>query len=210
MFHPFTAIIGGSTGSGKTYFLHRFLKNRKEMIENCPQKTLFCYGALNPKIIEMSREIENFSLYEGVPSEDELKNSRDERGNLLLVLDDLMLNIKSDFLDSLFTKWSHNWNISVIMTVQYLFTKELRVARQNCHYIIVIKSTAANLQARNLASQLFPGKQKFFMEAVQDAFKTLFSYVFLDFHPKTPEDHRVKSYIYPNENTIVYVPIDKN
>jgi hypothetical protein len=210
MFHPFTAIIGGATNSGKTYFLDRFLKNRNEMIENCPKKTLFCYGALNPKIVEMSREFENFTLYEGVPSEDELKNSRDENGNLLLILDDLMLNIDRDFLNNLFTKLSHNWQISVIMTAQHLFMKELRVPRQNSHYIIQIKSPGAYLQARNLGSQLFPGKQKFFMESVQDIFKTPFSYVFLDFHPKTPDDQRLKTYIYPNETSVVYVPIDKN
>ncbi|KAI3412186.1 hypothetical protein GPALN_002228 [Globodera pallida] len=39
---------------------------------------------------------------------------------LLLVLDDLMRSVANDFLDLLFTRGSHNWNVSVIFVTQSL------------------------------------------------------------------------------------------
>lgn len=206
-FHPFTSIIFGSTGSGKTQFLQRFLKHSKELIENCPSKIMYAYGALNSKILEMQRDLENIVLYEGIPSEEDIKQNRDEKGGLLLVFDDLAFNLNSDYLDILFSKGSHNWGVSVILVTQNLFLKQIKTARNNTHVIILIKSPAAAMQAKNLAIQIFSGKLKFFMEVFDDVMKNDYAYLVIDNHPKTAENQRLKTYIYPQEQTIYYVPI---
>ena len=49
---PFTCIVSGSSGSGKTTFVERLLKERNEIIQPSPLKVLYCFGELTPKILE--------------------------------------------------------------------------------------------------------------------------------------------------------------
>lgn len=206
--HPFTMILSGATGSGKTRWLSRFLDNARELIEDCPKRTLYAYGEINTTIIQMQETNRELKVHAGIPSEELIKTERDSNGALLLILDDLMLNAKSDFLDVLFTKGSHNWNVSVVFVTQHLFTKELRTARQNAHYLVLMRNPAGELQVRNLGAQLFPKRLAFFMECYKDATRKPFSYLHIDMHPNTPDEQRIKTNIYPGETTVVYVPKD--
>ena len=167
--HPFTMIISGSTGSGKTEWLMRFLQNLDALIYNSPIKhVLYCYGELNNNILKLQQSGPKFQIYNGIPTEDIIQ-SKAREGPLLLVLDDLLVNLKSPFLDTLFTRGSHNWGVSVVLVTQHLFNKEIKTARNNSHYIVLMRNPAGELQIRNLATQLFPHKTKFFLEAYKDA-----------------------------------------
>uniref|UniRef100_A0A7E4ZQH2 DUF1653 domain-containing protein n=1 Tax=Panagrellus redivivus TaxID=6233 RepID=A0A7E4ZQH2_PANRE len=50
------------------------------------------------------------------------------------------------------------------------------------------------------------GRLKFFVACYNDATKDPYSYLLVDMHPQTPDNMRLKTYIYPSENTITYVP----
>lgn len=206
--HPFTAIFGGATGSGKTEWLKRFLKWRKEMVEPAVLHVLYCYGELNDCVMEMQKCEDEIELYNGVPNEEIIRERANEhQQKLLLVLDDLMMNVKSQFLDILFTRGSHNWGVSVILVTQHFFTKEMRTARNNAHYLVLMRNPAGALQVRNLATQLFPRATNFFMEAYTDATRDRFSYFLIDMHPNTSENMRLKTHIYPDDEAcVVYVP----
>ncbi|KAI3417810.1 hypothetical protein GPALN_012085 [Globodera pallida] len=52
------------------------------------------------------------------------------------------------FLDTVFTRGSHNWGMSVVLVTQHLFAKELRVARNNSHYLVLMRNPAGALQMR--------------------------------------------------------------
>jgi hypothetical protein len=127
-------------------------------------------------------------------------------GQLLVILDDLMVMLKAEFLDTLFTRGSHNWGLSVVLVTQHLFAKEVKTARANSHYLLLMKNPSGGLQVRNLAVQLFPQKMAHFMEAFQDATAQKFGYLLIDLHPKTEEDDRLKTAIFPGEFTINYLP----
>jgi len=147
--HPFTMIISGSTGSGKSEWLLNLLRNLKSMIgsDDDNGKTnsqsqinliLYCYGELNPNILKMQRQgkIGEIAIltHSGLPKEDILRTyAKQTNGKLMVVLDDLMIGISSnqEFLDSLFIKGSHNLGITAVLVTQHLFTKELKVARNN-------------------------------------------------------------------------------
>src|SRR5689334_21259069 len=116
---PFTMIISGSTGSGKTQWLMRFLRHAKEMIDPPPEKILYCFGEMNPEILRLKQQGE-INTHNGVPDPELVKQHQ------LLVLDDLMLNMENDFLDLLFTRGSHNWGVSVIFVTQSLYGKDIR------------------------------------------------------------------------------------
>ena len=42
--HPFTSVISGPTGSGKSVFVRRFVHNIKHMMTPIPDRILWCYG----------------------------------------------------------------------------------------------------------------------------------------------------------------------
>ena len=221
--HPFTMIVSGSTGSGKTVWVMRLISNLNSVIENGENSgalaidtILYCYGALNSNVMELKRRESltagkasiKILTYSGVPNEELIRKEAEPRRRLLLVLDDLMVSAKSAFLDTLFTLGSHNWGVSVVLVTQHLFSKELRIARNNAHYIVLLRNPAGALQIRNIAHQLFPGKNGHFMEAYTDATARPYSYLLIDMHPNTDQDMRLRSCIFPSEGaySVIYVP----
>uniref|UniRef100_A0A183BRD5 ATP-binding protein n=1 Tax=Globodera pallida TaxID=36090 RepID=A0A183BRD5_GLOPA len=66
-----------------------------------------------------------------------------------------MVGMGQQFLDTVFTRGSHNWGMSVVLVTQHLFAKELRVARNNSHYLVLMRNPAGALQvaARNEFAQ---------------------------------------------------------
>ena len=63
---------------------------------------------LNDNIFRMMRAGGPVETFNGVPSEALIREKRKEAdGPLLLVLDDLMLNLSANFLNTLFTRGSH-------------------------------------------------------------------------------------------------------
>lgn len=207
--HPFTAIETGATGSGKTQWLQRLLKNRKISIQPGIEWVLYCYGELNPTVVDLQARDPCVEIFNGVPSEEMIRDRCQKYGLLLLVLDDLVCNLRAPYLDLLFTRGSHNWGVSVILVTQHLFTKELKIARNNSHYLILMRNPIGENQVRNLAVQLFPNENySYFKESFKDATAKRFSYLIVDMHPSTPEQLRLKTNIYGEESEfpIVYVP----
>jgi len=191
---------------------------------NAITNIMYCYGELNDTVLYLKRlettssnnnnkqeyfkEVTMIKTINGLPTEEAIQNEAQRSGRrLLLVLDDLMVAAKSPFLDTVFALGSHNWGVSVVLVTQHLFSKEVRVARNNAHYIVLLRNPAGALQIRNLAGQLFPTQTAYFMEAYYDATKEQFSYLLVDMHPLTKEKLRLKTHIYPEEGwTIVYIP----
>ena len=221
--HPFTMVVSGSTGSGKTVWVMRLIANINSVIENGENSeeraidTLqYCYGALNSNVMELKRresltegkESIKILTHSSVPDEELIRKESGPNRKLLLVLDDLMVTAKSSFLDTLFTLGSHNWGVSVVLVTQHLFGKELRIARNNAHYLVLLRNPAGALQIRMIASHLFPGKHGYFMEAYTDATAQSYSYLLIDMHPKTDAHMRLKACIFPSEGaySVVYVP----
>src|SRR4051812_3523061 len=124
---PFTLILTGATGSGKTQWLMRFLHHANELITPPPTEILYCYGEVNASVLGLRQQ--GIEIHHGVPDEAVI---RAREKPLLLILDDLMLNMGNNaFLDLLFTRGSHNWNVSVVFVTQSLYGRNIRTARAN-------------------------------------------------------------------------------
>nr|CAD2201644.1 unnamed protein product [Meloidogyne enterolobii] len=217
--HPFTMIVSGSTGSGKSEWVKNFLNNLSEMVSGDKTISLvfYCYGELNKNILQMQRSgfvdkrQTRVIVHNGLPNggEDFIhKQAIQSGGSLLLILDDLMVGIDQRLLDTVFTRGSHNCGVSVILITQHLFSKELRIPRNNSHYLLLMRNPAGALQIRTLATQLFPSRTKYFLEAYANATKETFGYLLVDVHPSTPELLRLRTHIYQSENEkpIIYLP----
>ena len=201
---PFTGLISGATGTGKSQWIIKLIKNAKEMIVEPPAHIMYCYSEINPEILKLKNE--NVEIFHGVPSREQIEG---KPKNLLLILDDLANEIDSRFLDALYTKYSHHLDISVFTIVQNLYTPKIKIARVNCHYICLMKNFQGLLQIRTLANQLFPGtKNRYFLESYEDAVQQqAYGYLFINMKPNTDEQHRLMTNIFPGETPIIYLPI---
>jgi hypothetical protein len=199
---PFTAIVVGATSSGKSHWVKRLIENRGQMISPPPAQILYCYGEVNPLILEYKQQ--GIEVYNGVPDAEMIK-SRPKP--LLLIIDDLMLDIQPDYLDMLFSRGSHNWNVSVVFVTQALYGRNIKTARANAHYLILMRNPQAKQNIRTLGSQMWPGQLKFIMEAFNDATSELYSYLLIDSHPNTRDNERLITHIFPGEQITYYLPL---
>ena len=126
--HPFTCIVAGPTGCGKTTFVPRLLRNASAMIDPPPERVTWYYGEWQTAYENI--DIPNMRLEEGLPTSFDTDDGK--RG--LFVLDDLMAETDSR-VTNLFTKKSHHSDTSVIYLVQNLFSKnkESRTISLNVH-----------------------------------------------------------------------------
>ena len=91
--HPFTSIIAGPTGCGKTQFVITFLNNLNEMIDPVPEKIIYSYGEWQKDFLKLSNDVE---LVEGMPDLPDYS-----RTPLLLIIDDQMHEV-NDRISNLF------------------------------------------------------------------------------------------------------------
>jgi hypothetical protein len=199
--HPFNMIVGGASGSGKTEWVCTFLENYSELITPPIHHVLYCYGVYNKNVPRM--ESMGVETQFGLPTE---KVIRERSKPLLLILDDLMMEAKSDFLDLLFTRGSHHWGVSIVFITQNMFEKSLKTARNNSHYLVLLRNPSGQLQIRNLGTQLFPRNLAYFMEAYKDATAGNFGYLVVDMHPASPDYIRLRTEIFPDDAQVLYFP----
>src|SRR5258708_30798349 len=158
--HPFTCLISGPTGSGKTILIRRIIKNYNLLIRNINQpilKVLWAYGAWNPLLNVKISDNVLIHYVDNLPSSELINEFKPN----IIVIDDLLNEInKNKDIENLFIKKSHHLNISVIFSVQNLFHKTIRTISLNAHYIILIKNPPKYVQIQNLPRQIYPHHQK--------------------------------------------------
>ena len=142
-------------------------------------------------------------LVQGLPNLAELRKGASEPK--LIVLDDLMSDVKDSEIGQLFSKGVHHWGVSVVFIVQNIFYGG-RTARVNAHYLALFKSPSDKLQVSTLARQMYPKQTKFFLEAFEEATSQPYTYLFVDMTQECPEDLRLRTNIFPGELTVVYAP----
>ncbi len=106
-FDPRSSIcVSGSTGSGKTRWVHRFLLHLTDIYSgDPPERIMYCYGIYQPLFDEMERTVPNFVSRKGIPSEVEIDEFCDGRSHVLLILDDLMHSVvQNPDMELLFTQ----------------------------------------------------------------------------------------------------------
>lgn len=197
--HPYTMLVSGPTGCGKTHFVMNLLKHKKDMFSKVPDKIVWCYGIYQA----LYDEIPDVTFVEGLPT-----RYRDYLGvNTLFIIDDLMTECGNDKrLTNLFSRGSHHLNLSLIFITQNFFHKgkEMREVTLNAHYLVLCKNRRDMSQVMHLGKQLFPRHVKFFQEVFEDATKKPYSYLFVDLRSETPEHLRLRTNILPGQIQYVY------
>ena len=202
--HPFTCMVAGPTGSGKTELLIQILRHQHEMVEPSWDRIVFCYSRMQPSYQQLKDISPQVEFCQGLYNI-ELFNSN---LNNLLILDDLMQKSENDCeILNLFTIDSHHKNISVFLLTQNLFSqgKYSRSISLNSHYLLLLNNPRDRAQIYYLARQMFPSNSKFLVEAYNDATNDQdFGYLFIDLTQKTSNDLRIQSGILPFQKRFIY------
>jgi hypothetical protein len=206
--HPFTCIISGPTGSGKSNFCIRFLQNLDSL---CTENRfaggiLWCYGETSAvPYRELAPLGTKVSYHEGVPKVF-------GRGALpsLVILDDLLTEAYSREVCDLFTKGSHHRNVSVILITQNLFHqgKHCRDISLNAKYLVLLKNIRDRQQFFHLARQVYPDHPDSLYKAYVNATDRPYGYFILDFAQDTDNRLRFRTNVFPTERLTVYAPVD--
>lgn len=197
--HPFTCLVAGSTGSGKTVWVRNLLKEYKYLIDIKVKvlKVLWCYGQDQDLHKVLLKNVDLIYL-KRLPTSGDIENIKPN----IIVLDDLMNELKNDeIIKNLFTQGSHHCNLSILFITQNLFyqDKSMRTISLNAQYIVILKGIRLTQQIQILGNQIYPGKSKLFLNIYKDATKDSFSYLILDLHPNSDDKYRLRNRIFKSE-----------
>lgn len=205
--HNFTALLAGPTSCGKTVWVYKLFQNIKTMIDTEISEIIWCYGAYQPLYDEMKEKISTpMKFVEGIPMLDDIAPEYRPPARIV-VLDDLMRHANENVSD-FFTKGSHHKNLSVIFITQNIFhqNKSMRDISLNAHYVVLFKSPRERFQIVPFSRQIYPENPKYVQEAFYDSTTGPHGYLLFDLKQNTPDHMRLRTLIFPDENTVVYVP----
>ena len=196
--HPFSMLISGGRGVGKTVFTKKILKNATSIIDNPPERIVWCYAKHQPALLdELLKIVPDIEYVEGIP--ENLESMFNRSVSNLVILDDLMdEGGDSKAISQLFTRGRHD-NLSVIFLTQNLFHPKQRIISLNSDYMVIFKNIRDKSQFTNLEKQFMPNHVNFMKCVFQDATRLPHSYLFLDMKPETEEELRIKTNILPDE-----------
>jgi len=200
--HPFTGIVAGPTGCGKTQLIKRLLQNYKLSFHPSPARIVWYYSEPQTALERELRPL-GVEFQQGLPDLKEFDGSIPS----LLIIDDCMLD-SGDVVLNLFIKGSHHKNISVWFIVQNIFhkSKEMRCITLNAQYILLFKNPRDVQQIKILARQMYGGGKdaKVLDEAFADATGKPYGYILLDLKQSTPDHLRLRTNVVPGEALTVY------
>ena len=197
--HPFSAIVAGPSGSGKSHFVTRFITNSRHMCDTDFKNIHWHHGSgVQPPLTDARIQFKT-----GLPNMDDFDGSN---GSNLIIIDDMMRESDANVVD-LFTKGSHHRSLSVFFITQNLFHqgRGQRDISLNAHYIVCFKNPRDRAQIRHLARQVFPDDSKFLEESYADATRTPHGYLLLDLKQSTPDELRVRTRVFPDDAPYNYV-----
>jgi len=211
---PFNLIVSGVSGSGKTTWVKNLLKIKEQIFDKEPAEVLLFYRAMQDIYLEMENEgliTKMINVSTMFPSLDDFYETAHEVkdvGGSLLNFDDVMTDINPDF-ENLFCNLSHHENASIIFLTQNLFykNKSFRTMSLNAHYMVLMKNDRDKQQISILAKQFNPNNSNFIVQSYEEATKSPYDYLLLDFRPDTAQNLRVRSKIFPHQYpTTVFLP----
>lgn len=200
---PFKMIVSGPSGSGKSTWVNNLLRLKSVIFTKEPAKIFLFYKIMQDIYVEMQEnglvdELINFN--ENSHNLEDIANMvhpyRDTGGSLL-IFDDSMTDL-SKYFEDIFCNLSHHENASVILIVQNLFfqSNTFRTISLQSDYMNLMKNRRDQQQVGILAKQFNQNNSAYVTAAYENATKTAYSYLLLDFEPKTKEVVRVRTHLF--------------
>jgi len=156
-------------------------------------------------------DIPNLTFHEGLPDRQLLEELFKDNDYTLLMLDDLASKIvTSEEILHLFTVMSHHRFITVLYICQNLYQpgRYARTISLNCANFVLFRNPRDTRQIMTFASQLLPGKTRYFMDSYLKATTEIFSYLLIVISIKKPDDRKymLRTGIFPGDTCTVFLP----
>lgn len=198
--HPCNIFICGPSGSGKTQFVKQLIKYKKDIFDIVPERIVWCYKEWQ-SIYGDLQESENDSInfIDGIPDDDK-DIIPDTSLPSLIIFDDMLGDVDEEKIKLWFTRKGHHRNASIIYITQNMFqqSRTARTISLNSHYMVLFQNSRDKGQIKVLANQV---QLPHLLQAYQDATTQAHGYLLLDFHPKTPEQFRIRTDIFHHWQT---------
>ena len=199
MFHlssPSTFMICGPSGSGKMVFVSKFIKNRDCLMNPPPERIVWCYSIWQKVYDKIEAEfiqgVPDLNYFDGKPT--------------ILVLDNLM-GQKVDLVTSFFTRGSHHLNLTVFYLVQNLFFRGIRTISLNSQIVVLFKNPRDSQQVSFFSRLSYAKHIKEIETSFTDSTKTPHGYLLFDFRSETPDQLRIRTDIFREDQQFMYVLI---
>lgn len=194
--NPYTMMIAGPTKCGKTTFVGNLLKNFHDVYTKPPNKVFYFYNQIPPSDLNIRFNVHEF--IEGLPTMKFLRDMYVMFGrNLTIVIDDQALNVNKGIAE-LFSVGSSRYFANIIFITQNLFGQknENRDISKNCSYFVLCKNPRDSASVYTFFRQSYPRKYTAMTQAYDEATGQPYTYLFVDMHQETPDEHRILSNIF--------------
>ena len=161
--HSSNILVSGQSGSGKSYFAKKLLKQANHTFSPVP-KHFYWFYAIKQQDIES--ELPFVTFIDG--TEGDVFEKIQTLHDAVVVLDDLTEYIPIKHLNILFTVLGHHQKLSLMYLCQNLFYKNHRLLSINSHYNVFISTLRDYSSVKALAIQLFASKFKYLLDAIND------------------------------------------
>jgi len=194
---------GCPTGSGKTSFSIKLLRNLDTL---CTESRfgggiIWCYSEETAVPRQQLDKLGlNIIYQEGLP--ENYGNALGEPS--LIILDDLLNQVYSKDVCDLFTKGSHQRNISVLLLTQNLFYQSIncRDIWLNAKYLVLLKNVRDKNQFLYLARQACPEDSHSLYDAYRAATRQPHGYRIHDFAQDMDDTLRFRTNVFPDEGPL--------
>ena len=208
---PRTMLIVGATQSGKTQFIKRLLLEREAMFTPVPDRIIYCYTVWQEAYDELERILgEKIEFRTDVPPKEELIEIWNKKGGeTLVVIDDKMSLLKNNSFGQsvveLVTVVCHHCHVTCLIVTHHLFhNKILGEIGLNSQSICLFRNNRSAMQIKSLASQMMPGQTDYLMDSYEKATGKNYGYLIIDTSHNEDKKFRLRTAIFPNENTVVF------
>lgn len=194
----FTYIVSGPSRSGKTIHVCNLIKNQDELFASgFIKNSHYFYREWQDSFDSMKKEGLIKHWHNKLPTEDFLREISlpfQGREGTLVIIDDFGSNLNSD-ISLLFTVLSHHCNISVVLILQTLFSKNpvYREIQLSAQYLAIFRNNRDKSQIINFAKQFSPKNINYVLGSFMEATKQPYTYVLFDLTQRIPDMLRMRS-----------------
>lgn len=193
------------TSSGKTTFMRRLLEHKDEMFVPNIERVIYFYGQFQNEFNEIEKNMPFIEFEQGLPDHDKIIELSDPNKPTMFIIDDLMSDcVDNKVIEKLFTRISHHRKITVCYLSQNLYNqgKCARNINLNTQYMVLMRNPRDINQIKVLSNQT--GFGKLLVNAYNDVHSEPFKYLVVDLSPYTEDKYRIRTNIFPKEDTIIY------